>query len=181
LACRTSASPPPASGRSWPPTGDVFDATDPDLTAFRDAGGKLIIWHGLADPAISPVGTIAYYQAVEDHMGGLAATQKFARLFLMPGASHCGGGQGPSSLDALTALISWVEQGTAPSSLLTTQAPTAANPVQSLPAFPYPLMATYNGTGSVDVASSYHAAPPPVPFDAHIDWLGTFSPANHHR
>jgi len=162
-------------------TGDVFDATDPDLTAFRDAGGKLIIWHGLADPAISPIGTIAYYQAVEDHMGGLAATQQFARLFLLPGVSHCGGGQGPGSFDALTALIGWVEQGTPPSSLLTTQAPTAADPVQSLPAFPYPLMATYNGTGSVDVASSYHAAPPPVPFDARIDWLGTFSPANHHR
>lgn len=162
-------------------TGGVFDATDPDLTAFRDAGGKLIIWHGLADPAISPIGTIAYYQAVEDHMGGPAATQKFARLFLMPGVSHCGGGQGPGSFDALTALISWVEQDTPPSSLLTTQTPTAASPVQSLPAFPYPLMATYNGTGSVDVASSYHAAPPPVPFDAHIDWLGTFSPANGHR
>jgi len=60
------------------------------------------IWHGLADPAISPVETIAYRQAVEDHMGGLAATQKFTRLFLMPGVSHCGGGQGPSSFDALT-------------------------------------------------------------------------------
>ncbi len=162
-------------------TGGIFDATNPDLTAFRDAGGKLIIWHGLADPAISPIGTIAYYQAVEDHMGGAPATQKFARLFLMPGMSHCAGGQGPSSFDALTAIITWVEQGTAPNSLLTTQASTAANPVQSLPAYPYPLMPAYNGTGSVDVASSYHAAPPPVPFNAHIDWLGTFSPTNLHR
>lgn len=162
-------------------TGDIFDATNPDLTAFRDAGGKLIIWQGLADPAISPIGTIAYYQAVEDHMGGATATQKFARLFLMPGVSHCGGGQGPSSLDALTAVISWVERGTAPDSLLTSQAPTAANPVQSLPVYPYPLMATYNGTGSVDVASSYHAAAPAVPFDAHIHWLGTFSPTSPGR
>jgi feruloyl esterase len=162
-------------------TGGIFDATNPDLTAFRDAGGKLIIWHGLADPAISPIGTIAYYQAVEDHMGGAPATQKFARLFLMPGMSHCAGGQGPNSFDALTAIITWVEQGTAPSSLLTTQASTAANPVQSLPAYPYPLMPAYNGTGRVDVASSYHAAPPPVPFNAHIGWLGTFSPTNPHR
>lgn len=155
-------------------TGGTFDATNPDLTAFRDAGGKLILWHGLADPAISPIGTIAYYQAVEDRMGGPAATQKFARLFLIPGMSHCAGGQGPNSFDVLTALITWVEQGTAPDSLLTTQTPTLANPVQSLPAYPYPLMATYNGTGDVNVASSYHAAPPPLPFNAHVSWLGTF-------
>jgi Tannase and feruloyl esterase len=159
-------------------TGATFDATNPDLRAFRNAGGKLIIWHGLADPAISPIGTIAYYQAVQDHMGGLAATQRFARLFMLPGVSHCGGGQGPSSFDALTAIVTWVEQGIAPDSLLTTETPTTANPVQSLPAYPYPLMPTYNGTGSVDVASSYHAAPPPVPFDAHVSWLGTFAPGN---
>lgn len=162
-------------------TGSTFDATNPDLSAFRDAGGKLIIYHGLADPAISPIGTIAYYQAVEDQMGGLAATQKFARLFLMPGMSHCSGGQGPDSFDALTAVITWAEQGIAPASLLTTQTPTAADPVQSLPAYPYPLMATYNGTGNVDLASSYHAALPAQPFNAHIDWLGSFSPSSAHR
>jgi len=78
----------------------------------------------------------------------------------MPGMSHCSGGQGPNSFDALTAVINWVEQGTAPASLLTTQTPASAGPVQSLPAYPYPLMATYNGTGDVDVASSYHAALP---------------------
>lgn len=161
-------------------TSGTFDATNPDLSAFRDAGGKLLIYHGLADPAISPIGTIAYYQAVEDQMGGLAATQKFARLFLIPGMSHCSGGQGPNSFDALTAIINWVEQGTAPASLLTTQTPTAADPVQSLPAYPYPLMATYNGTGSVDVASSYHAALPAQPFNAHVDWLGSFSPTPTH-
>jgi hypothetical protein len=53
-----------------------------------------------------------------------------------------------------------------------------ADPVQSLPAYPYPLMATYNGTGNVDLASSYHAALPAQPFDAHIDWLGSFSPSD---
>jgi Tannase and feruloyl esterase len=121
------------------------------------------------------IGTIAYYQAVEDQMGALAATQKFARLFLIPGMSHCTGGPGPNSFAARTAVINWVEQGTAPASLLTTQTPTAAGPVQSLPAYPYPLMATYDGTGRVDVASSYHAALPAQPLNAHIDWLGSFS------
>jgi hypothetical protein len=162
-------------------TSGIFDATNPDLSAFRNAGGKLLLWHGLADPAISPIGTIAYYQAVEDQMGGPKATQKFTRLFLMPGMAHCAGGQGPSSFDALSAIVDWVEHGKAPESLLTTQPSGSSNPVQSLPAYPYPLMATYNGTGNVGVASSYHAAPPPVPFDAHVAWLGEFSPVNPRR
>jgi len=159
-------------------TSGIFDATNPDLSTFRNAGGKLLIWHGLADPAISPIGTIAYYQAVQDQMGGAKATQKFARLFLMPGMAHCAGGEGPSSFDALSAIVEWVERGKAPDSLLTTQPSGSTNPVRSLPAYPYPLMATYNGTGNVDIASSYHAAPSPTPFDAHVAWLGTFSPVN---
>lgn len=158
-------------------TAATFDATNPNLRPFRDAGGKLIMWQGLADPAISPVGTIAYYQAVEDTMGGPAATAQFARLFMLPGVSHCGGGQGPSSMDALDAVVAWVEQGTPPTSLLTTQTPTAQSPVASLPVYPYPLVATYNGTGNPDVATSYHAALPPEAFDAHIPWAGTFTPA----
>lgn len=156
-------------------TGGTFDATDPDLTAFRKAGGKLILWHGLADPAISPIGTIAYYEAVEDHIGGPAATQTFARLFLMPGMAHCAGGTGPSSFDALSAVVDWVVRGKTPESILTRQPAGSTNPVESLPAYPYPLVATYNGTGDADVATSYHAAPPPAPFNGHVKWLGTFA------
>jgi Tannase and feruloyl esterase len=152
--------------------------TAAQVTVARKLYEGLILYHGLADPAISPIGTIAYYQAIEDHMGGPAATEKFARLFLMPGMGHCAGGQGPNSFDALTAIINWAEQGAAPKSLLTTQQPSPGNPVRSLPAYPYPLMATHNGTGSVDVASSYHAALPAKPFNAHIHWLGSFSPSS---
>lgn len=162
-------------------TGDVFDATDPDLRPFRDAGGKLLLWHGLADAAISPIGTIAYYQAVQDHLGGAAATRTFARLFLMPGMGHCAGGQGPSSFDALSAVVDWVLHGTAPVSLLVTRPPGSTDPVRSLPAYPYPLQATYNGTGDVDEATSYHAAPPRVPFDARVRWLGAFTPRHPRR
>lgn len=60
----------------------VYDATDPNLRPFRDAGGKLILWHGWHDPNSTPLGTIAYYQAVQDTVGGLEATQQFARLYL---------------------------------------------------------------------------------------------------
>jgi hypothetical protein len=156
-------------------TAEVFDATDPDLSAFRNAGGKLLLWHGLADPAISPVGTVAYYQAVQDRMGGPDRTAAFARLFLMPGMNHCAGGEGPSAFDALSAVVSWVVRGTPPASILTSHAD-SGTAVQSLPSYPYPLVATYNGTGDVNVASSYHAAPPRIPFDARVRWLGEFAP-----
>jgi len=156
-------------------TSDIFDATNPDLTAFRDAGGKLILWHGWADPAISPVGTVAYYQAVQDHMGGPAATARFARLFMLPGVGHCRGGQGPDSFDALSAIVDWVEHGKAPDSFVTTKSATSTSTVQSLPVYPYPLVATYNGTGDPNVAANYHPALPNEPFDAHINWLGSFS------
>nr|WP_315787541.1 tannase/feruloyl esterase family alpha/beta hydrolase [Fischerella sp. JS2] len=71
------------------PLGKVYNATNPNLKAFRDRGGKLILYHGWADPAIPPQGTLAYYQAVQDTMGGLAKVQSFARLFMLPGVYHC--------------------------------------------------------------------------------------------
>ncbi|BAU13001.1 hypothetical protein LEP3755_35370 [Leptolyngbya sp. NIES-3755] len=105
-------SPPPSfSYRDWQftregfdqlrPLGKVYNATNPNLRAFRDRGGKLLLYHGWADPAIPPQGTIAYYQAVQDTLGGLANVQQFARLFLLPGMYHCQGGTGPSQVDYL--------------------------------------------------------------------------------
>ncbi|MER6812525.1 tannase/feruloyl esterase family alpha/beta hydrolase [Spirillospora sp. NPDC000708] len=79
----------------------IYDSTDPDLSAFRQHGGKLIMWHGEADPAVPPAGTIAYYQAVTERMGGSARTQEFARLFMLPGVAHCSGGEGPGKFNGL--------------------------------------------------------------------------------
>ncbi|HEX3311044.1 MAG TPA: tannase/feruloyl esterase family alpha/beta hydrolase, partial [Streptosporangiaceae bacterium] len=110
----------------------LYDATDPDLRAFQRSGGKLILWHGWADQAIPPTGTVAYYQAVQDRMGGPDATQRFARLFMFPGMYHCFGGTGPYSFDLLTPLLNWVESGAAP------QRVDAALPgIRTRPVFPY--------------------------------------------
>jgi hypothetical protein len=98
-----------------------YDATNADLSAFRAHGGKLILWHGMADPSIPSYGTVAYYQALIKQMGGLSATQQFARLFMFPGVYHCGNGYGPYHFDLVTAITSWVEHGTAPSQILATQ------------------------------------------------------------
>lgn len=98
----------------------LYDATDPDLTPFAAAGGKLILWHGLADPHISPLNTIAYYTAME-HVMGKPAVDKFVRLFLFPGGYHCGGGEGPFNMDLLSAIMAWVERADAPKVLIASQ------------------------------------------------------------
>lgn len=103
----------------------LYDATDPDLSPFASAGGKLILWHGLADPHISPVNTIAYYTAIQEVMGKDAA-DKFARLYLFPGGYHCGGGEGPFTVDLMSAIMAWVENAHAPYALIATHAPERA-------------------------------------------------------
>ena len=98
--------------------GGVYNATDPDLSAFRTHGGKLIIYHGWADQAIPPFSTIDYYAAVERTTGGFASTQGFSRLYMVPGGYHCLGGGDPAvTADFLTPLVNWVEKGQAPGAL----------------------------------------------------------------
>jgi feruloyl esterase len=150
----------------------MYDATDPDLSAFRAAGGKLILWAGWADPAISPVGTVAYYQAVENAMGGAQATERFARLFLLPGVSHCGGGQGPDQFDALTAITDWVTMSQAPDSLLTSTVNSSGATTATRPVYPYPMIAVDTTGGPTDQASSYTARPGTSL--APLTWLGSF-------
>jgi Tannase and feruloyl esterase len=157
---------------------DLYDATDPDLTAFKQSGGKLILWHGWSDQAIPPTGTVAYYQAVRDRMGGLAATQTFARLFMFPGMYHCGGGTGPNTFDLLTPLLNWVESGVAPDRVIASLA-SGGQVTRTRPVFPYPLVARYDGTGSTDDAANFVAANPQQQVDDHFPWLGRFDRPRH--
>ncbi|MEP7355353.1 MAG: tannase/feruloyl esterase family alpha/beta hydrolase, partial [Acidobacteriota bacterium] len=97
--------------------GQVIGTDNPDLSAFRDLGGKVIIWHGWADQLITTEGTIDYYKRVLQQMGGAEKTGQFARLFLAPGIGHCAGGPGAMPSGQLDALVSWVEEGKAPVTL----------------------------------------------------------------
>ena len=152
----------------------TMDATDPDLSAFKAAGGKLILWHGLADQHIPSVGTMAYYQAVEKAMGGAASTESFARLFLLPGVAHCGGGQGPDSFDGLSAVVDWVTQDKAPSSLLTETLDSSGQTTASRPAYPYPYVAVDTTGGPAGQAGSYTPVLSTAEQDLHVDYLGSF-------
>src|SRR6185436_9863969 len=94
----------------------LADAKDADLSRFRTRGGKLIMTFGWADQILQPAMGVNYYEAVVAKNG--AATSDFARLFMMPGVAHCGGGVGPDRNDAVTAVIDWVEKDSAPDQLL---------------------------------------------------------------
>jgi hypothetical protein len=93
----------------------IVNSTDPNLTAFRARGGKLIQYHGWNDPAIPPRGSIVYYENVRATMGDVDG---FYRLYLVPGMLHCGGGQGPSGVNWLSLIQDWVEQGRPPRDLV---------------------------------------------------------------
>jgi hypothetical protein len=113
-----------------------WDATDPDLQAFDQAGGKLILWQGEADYSIPFITSDAYYQAVVQAMGGLSATKQFARYYPLPGVGHCGG-NGPDTYDGLGAVVAWTEKGNAPQTLVATQyAPASSGPSGPPPAPP---------------------------------------------
>lgn len=132
---------------------------DPDLSAFKAKGGKLIMYHGWADQQIAPRNSINYYESVVNTMGGETATQEFARLFMVPGMKHCGNGEGAINFNPLYAVQQWVEKGTAPARMIASQT-TAGSVVSTRPLCPYPKVARYTGTGSTDDAKNYICANP---------------------
>ena len=97
-------------------TGRVLDALDPDLSEFRDAGGKYLMWHGWADPLVLPDQSLDYYESVAKEMGGFESIKPFFRLFMIPGQGHCWEmpADVPDRFDPITALDTWVETGAPP-------------------------------------------------------------------
>jgi hypothetical protein len=130
------------------------DATSPDLSAFKAAGGKLLLWHGWADEHITPIGTIAHYEAMQRTMGQ-TNMDAFVRMYLAPGVAHCGNGEGLASMDMVSAMIAWVEQGTVPDAITTNRVDSTGTVTSSRPMYPYPAVAKYNGTGDPNAVASY--------------------------
>ncbi len=137
----------------------ILNATDPDLNAFKELGGKLILWHGWADQNIAPENSINYYNSVVADQGGEKQTQDFARLFMVPGMGHCAGGTGPDKFDALAALEQWVEKGQAPTQILASKLD-AGKPVLTRPLCVWPQVDTYKGSGDVNDAANFTCALP---------------------
>lgn len=163
---------PPSPGSAVQTVGSALNANNPDLTAFKAHGGKLVQYHGWADPLVASLNSVNHFNSVvafEQQNGAtnpVAATQSYYRLFMAPGMGHCSGGpglnsfgnvtsnsgSGPASSDLFTALETWVEQGTAPAQVIATNAPSAT---MTRPLCPYPQHATYTGSGNTNVAANF--------------------------
>jgi feruloyl esterase len=147
----------------------MANSTNPDLSQFRDHGGKLIQYAGWADSAIAPENGLNYYRKVTSVMGDV---HDFYRVFMAPGMAHCYGGPGPNSFgngnndgpvidakhDLLKALEMWVERGIAPDKIIATKyfhdIPAKGVALQR-PLCPYPQVSRYNGHGSTSDQSSF--------------------------
>jgi feruloyl esterase len=132
----------------------VINALNPNLKAFFDRKGKLIQYHGWADPQISPGASVEYYKSVLEASGGAGKVQDSYRLFMVPGMAHCGGGEGPSTFDMLSAIEQWVERGKAPDQIIASRI-RDGKVDRTRPLCPYPQVATYKGSGSTDDAANF--------------------------
>ena len=151
--------------------GGNITAASADISKFINRGGKLLVYHGWADPLIPSQSSINYFNALVANDGhgfqqasfaadgnpALRRTQDYARLFMVPGMYHCSGGPGPNTFDALTPLVIWAETGVAPESLVATKFGDDTPPTAQMtrPLCVYPKVAKYNGSGSTSMAANF--------------------------
>jgi Tannase and feruloyl esterase len=134
------------------------DADDPKLNTLRDAGHKLILYHGQSDGVFSFDSSVRWWEKLNANAGGKAAD--FARLFAAPGMSHCSGGPATDSFDALGAIVDWVEKGKAPDEILASvradnkELPANWSKTRTRPLCPWPKIARYTG-GDIEKAESF--------------------------
>jgi Tannase and feruloyl esterase len=167
--------------------GEVLDARDPDLSKFKQRGGKLILYHGWSDSALQPRLAVDYFEAVKVRLGEHEAAQ-FVRLYMVPGMQHCVGGPGPNNFGQMppagtadpernvnAALEAWVEEGRPPDAIVAAKyyddwksilAPEKTRLLRSRPLCPYPQVARWKGQGNTDAAENFSCVAPPREYPA---------------
>ncbi|MGO4712125.1 tannase/feruloyl esterase family alpha/beta hydrolase [Bradyrhizobium sp. 2TAF24] len=137
----------------------IESASSIDVDRFKARGGKMIFFHGMADPIFSANDTMAYVDALGQRYG---RADDFTRLYLVPGMNHCAGGPATDQFDALAALDAWVDRGEAPQSLTARarNVPGVPWPGRTRPLCPYPAYAAYAGSGSLEEAANFTCRQP---------------------
>ncbi len=133
--------------------GPAVNSVDPNLKPFFSHGGKLLVYHGWADPGVPPMGSVNYYKAVTETLGA-SQVKDSMRLFMVPGMGHCRGGDGTDDFDMMKALESWVERGKTPERIEASRMRDGKID-RTRPLCAYPEVATYKGTGSTDDAQNF--------------------------
>jgi feruloyl esterase len=131
---------------------DTINAINPNIKPFLDHGGKLLMYHGWADPGVPPLASVSYYKTAVDTLGGEAKMSGSIRLFMVPGMGHCGGGEGPNTFDMMSAMTAWRENGRTPERIIASRAG------RTRPLCAYPQVAKYKGSGSIDDADNFVCA-----------------------
>ena len=123
---------------------------DPQLASFAKRGGKLLMYQGWADQQVAPGSSVELYKTMLTQSGD----GDWARLYMLPGMGHCSGGEGPDSFDKIGVLEQWVEKGKAPEEIVASHR-TAGKVDRRRPLCPYPQVAKYKGSGSIDDAANF--------------------------
>ena len=138
--------------------GEEMDSIDADLSPFFDRGGKLVMYHGWADPGIAPRNSVNYYQDVVAELGE-NETAKSMKLFMVPGMGHCAGGDGTSTFDLMSVARKWTEGDIVPL-MVPAERVRNGQTDRTRPLCPFPQVATYKGTGSTDDIANFSCAAP---------------------
>ena len=134
---------------------DLIDVTDADLSDFRSAGGKLILWHGSTDALVPVKNTTEYYSGMISEMGR-GAVDEFARYYIAPGVHHCAGGSGAPPSDLLSAMNSWVTDSSVPETLTAAKVNFESGDIElSRPLCRHPEYPHYTGSGEINNADSF--------------------------
>jgi feruloyl esterase len=132
---------------------EFMTAASTDLERFARLGNKPIVYHGVSDPVFSAHDTVRWYRGLMRRTHGRA--DRFARLFLIPGMNHCGGGPATDRFDALSVVVDWVERGRAPDAIAASANAASPWPSRTRPLCAFPRQARYLGQGDVDDAASF--------------------------
>ena len=156
-----------ATTASYPVAAMTF-MTPPDekqMASLQQHDGRLLVYHGTADPVFSALDTAQWYESLRATHG--QKTADLARYFEVPGMNHCRGGPATDQFDMLTALVDWVEQGHAPERIIATargpgnggganaEVPESWGPARTRPLCAFPKVAHYNGSGDVNNADNF--------------------------